>query len=41
MSSKASVRSASFLKGYVEGEYVDDDTGSYVEQKCLSPDSAS
>ena len=31
------VRSASFLKGYVEGEYVDDDTGSYVEQKCLVP----
>lgn len=31
------VRSASFLKGYVEGEYVDDDTGSYVEQKCLNP----
>ncbi len=34
---QAFVRSASFLKGYVEGEYVDDDTGSYVEQKCLSP----
>lgn len=34
---QAFVRSASFLKGYVEGEYCDDDTGSYVEQKCLNP----
>jgi hypothetical protein len=34
---QAFVRSASFLKGYVEGEIVDNDTGSYVEQKCLVP----
>jgi hypothetical protein len=31
------VRSASFLKGYMEGEFVDGDTGSYVEEKCLNP----
>lgn len=31
------VRSASFLKGYVEGEIVDGDTGSYVEEQCLNP----
>ena len=31
------VRSASFLKGYVAGETVDTDTGSYVESKGLSP----
>ncbi len=34
---QAFVRSASFLKGYVAGETVDNDTGSYVEQKCLVP----
>lgn len=31
------VRSASFLKGYIEGETVDGDTGSYVEQACMNP----
>jgi len=31
------VRSASFLKGYIPGEEVDGDTGSYVEEKCLNP----
>jgi phage major head subunit gpT-like protein len=31
------VRSASFLKGYVAGETVDADSGSYVEEKCLNP----
>lgn len=31
------VRSASFLKGYIAGEEVDGDTGSYVEEKCLNP----
>lgn len=31
------VRSASFLKGYIPGELVDVDTGSYVEEKCLVP----
>lgn len=34
---QAFVRSASFLKGYIPGELVDADTGSYVEQKCLVP----
>lgn len=31
------VRSASFLKGYVPGEVVDGDTGSYVEEACMNP----
>lgn len=31
------VRSASFLKGYVPGEVVEGDTGSYVEQACMNP----
>jgi hypothetical protein len=31
------VRSASFLKGYIPGEVVTGDTGSYVEEKCLNP----
>ena len=31
------VRSASFLKGYIEGEAVDGYGGSYVEEKCLTP----
>ena len=31
------VRSASFLKGYIEGEAVDGYQGSYVEEACLSP----
>lgn len=31
------VRSASFLKGYISGEVVEGDTGSYVEQACMNP----
>ena len=31
------VRSASFLKGYIDGEVVDGYQGSYVEEACLSP----
>ena len=31
------VRSASFLKGYIEGEAVDGYQGSYVEEGCLAP----
>jgi hypothetical protein len=31
------VRSASFLKGYIPGEVVDGDSGSYVEEKGLNP----
>lgn len=31
------IRSASFLKGYIEGEAVDGYNGSYVEEKCLTP----
>ena len=31
------LRSASFLKGYVEGEVVDGYSGSYAEEKCLAP----
>lgn len=31
------MRSASFLKGYIEGEAVDGYSGSYVEEKCLTP----
>jgi len=34
---QAFVRSASFLKGYIEGEAVDGYQGSYVEEKCLAP----
>ena len=31
------VRSASFLKGYIDGEAVDGYQGSYVEEGCMSP----
>ena len=31
------VRSASFLKGYIEGEAVDGYQGSYVEEGCMAP----
>jgi hypothetical protein len=31
------VRSASFLKGYIPGEAVSGDTGSYVEEGCMNP----
>ncbi|MGL5934621.1 MAG: hypothetical protein ACRCZI_03245, partial [Cetobacterium sp.] len=34
---QAFVRSASFLKGYIEGEAVDGYSGSYVESACLAP----
>ena len=37
MSSKASCAPLRSSKGTSRGEYVDDDTGSYVEQKCLVP----
>jgi hypothetical protein len=31
------VRSASFLKGYIEGDAVDGYSGSYIEERCLAP----
>ena len=34
---QAFVRSASFLRGYIEGEAVTGFSGSYVEEKCLVP----
>jgi len=33
------LRSASFLKGYIDGEAVDGYSGSYAEEKCLTPTS--
>lgn len=34
---QAFVRAASFLKGYVEGEACDYESGSYVEERCMVP----